>query len=248
MSDHLPDVPSSAEPDKADQNLEDLESLRARLISVRNDLANSERASEESRKRDSLLRNELQHRMRNMLALIRSVFSRTAAAGGSLDDLSDHFTGRLDAITRCQSAYISSARGHTDLEAMIWEELRVFRFDDRLRVNGPTTAVSPDTALILGLAFHELATNSIKFGALSNSNPDATLRVSWRRQGDTVTLSWVEFGVPILAPAPLHRGFGREFIEDALSYHLGATASFHLRPGGLESKFEFKSERPTGRW
>jgi two-component sensor histidine kinase len=188
----------------------------------------------EARDREFLLRGELQHRVRNMLAIIRSIFSRTVDSGGSLEDVADHFRGRLDAVAQLQSLYAMQAPAAADFEQMIRDELQPFQFGDdpRISINGPDIRLDLDVAQLMGLALHELTTNSIKFGALSGDN-ESGLAIRWSSTGQMMRFEWLETGVPVIAPAPLHRGFGREFIEQALPYQLGATTSFVLRPGGV---------------
>jgi two-component sensor histidine kinase len=183
--------------------------------------------------REMLLRNELQHRVRNMLAIIRSVFARTVASGGSLEDVADHFQGRLDAFTRFHAMLGTDPAARLDLDAMIRDELRAFAVDPRIALGGPDVVLSPDVAQLVGLALHELATNSIKFGVLSLAAGRGRLRISWSVADAGLVLVWDEDEVPVLSAAPVHHGFGREFIEQALPYQTGGAASFELRRGGM---------------
>ncbi|MDF0488433.1 sensor histidine kinase [Sphingomonas sp. H39-1-10] len=209
------------------------EALRAELKAAREQLDCATRSLAASEARERLLQNELQHRVRNMLAVVRSIFARTVEAGGALEDVADHFKGRLDAVSRYQFASAIDPRGTIDLDMMIWDELRVFEFDPRVAAAGPEARVPYDIAVVLGLAFHELATNSIKFGALADTARGATVHIRWELSQGELSLTWEETGVSIVMPAPVPRGFGREFIEAALPYQIGATTAFELRPGGI---------------
>jgi PAS domain S-box-containing protein len=186
----------------------------------------------------SVLVAELQHRVRNMLAVVRSVFNRTAEAGGDLEDIAQHFTGRLDALARTQVIVTRSASGMVDLESMIREELLSVGAGDgpNLTVEGPEIAISSKTAETLGLAIHELTTNSLKYGALKIS--DAHLSIRWESNihyGDApyLHLVWEEQGVPAVSVQPAREGFGRELIEEALPYRLGAETVLEFRGGGI---------------
>lgn len=194
-----------------------------------------------SRDREAVLRGELQHRVRNTLAIVRSIFSRTVEAGGSLEHVADHFRGRLEAIARHQ--FFPSAEPHatTDFEQLVRDELFAFRFgdDDRIEVEGPETRLALDAARLLGLAVHELVTNSLKFGALSIESGRARIAATWSVSKRGLRFEWSESGVPALVAKPARRGFGREFIEQALPYQLDATTLFELRPGGLFCEIEF---------
>jgi len=116
---------------------------------------------------------------------------------------------------------------------MVRDELQAAQSasDPRIVVEGPAVRLWYDAAQLIGLAIHELATNSIKFGLLSSSAGRARLSIRWKVTGDIVTITWHETGVAILAPAPIRTGFGREFIEEALPYQLGAETRFDLAPG-----------------
>jgi two-component sensor histidine kinase len=211
------------------------DSLRPELDAVRRELEQSEMGRQAAQEQAALLRGELQHRVRNMLAIIRSIFSRTIAAGGSLEDVADHFRGRLDAIARYQTVLATDAGATIDFEHIVRDELQSFQFGDhpQIRIDGPPARLMQDSALLIGLALHELVTNSIKFGVLSSDDPRAQLDIGWTLAAGLLQLEWCETGIAVLSSAPLHRGFGREFIEQALPYQLGATTSFELRPGGV---------------
>jgi two-component sensor histidine kinase len=170
-----------------------------------------------------------------MLAIIRSIFSRTVAAGGSLDDVADHFRGRLDAIARAQTSGSLDPGGTIDFEQIVRDELHSFQFGDdpRIEIAGPDVRLSPDVAQMIGLALHELVTNSIKFGVLAMLDERGQLQASWTTAEGQLRFTWIETGVPVVSSAPLRRGFGREFIEQALPYQIGAETRFELRPGGM---------------
>jgi two-component sensor histidine kinase len=229
------DMNAGPGPDGDQQQGSEAGELQAQLAEARRELALVERAHQAARDREALLRNELQHRVRNMLAIIRSIFSRTIAAGGSLDDVADHFRGRLDAVARYQSFQSLDPGGTIDFELIVRDELNSFQFGDdaRIQISGPEVRLVPDTAQVFGLALHELVTNSIKFGALAMLDDRGQLDISWSMAGTQLRFTWLETGISVLSPAPLRRGFGREFIEQALPYQIGAETRFELRPGGI---------------
>jgi two-component sensor histidine kinase len=213
-----------------------VEDLRAQLARLQRQLEQSERARRESAERENLLRAEVQHRVRNMLAIIRSLFSRTVALGDPLDHVSDHFQGRLDAVARFQVARGIDPRATFDLEDMFRDELMSFEFDTRIEIAGPDVPIPQDVAQSLGLAIHELATNSIKFGALSTSDERTRLKIAWTCSDGLLVIDWEETGTAVISPAPVRTGFGREFIEQGLPYQIAATTAFELKPGGLSCR------------
>jgi len=188
-------------------------------------------------KRQEVLVAELQHRVRNMLTVVRSVFTRTAEAGGDLHDVVDHFRGRLDALARTQVIVTRNAGGTVDLENLIRDELLSVGIGEgpRLRIAGPDVALHARTAESIGLAIHELTTNALKYGALKVDS--ATLAIDWtvraEANGRRLDLTWLEQGVPAVPTRPAREGFGRELIEDALPYRLGAETRLEFLGGGV---------------
>jgi PAS domain S-box-containing protein len=185
-----------------------------------------------------LLVAELQHRVRNMLTVVRSVFSRTVETGGSIDEIADHFKGRLDALARTQVIVTKTSSGLVDLENLVRDELLSVGASDgpTLSIDGPDVTLPPKTAESIGLALHELTTNAVKYGALKT--PGATLDIRWsvnvgRAGAPRLDLLWTERGVPAVSVNPTREGFGRELIEEALPYRLGAETKLEFRGGGV---------------
>lgn len=180
---------------------------------------------------------KLQHRVRNMLSVIRYVFIRTVESSPNLRDATQHFRGRLDALARTQVAATQSEPGLVDLETLIRDELLMVGAEegDGVTLSGPQVLLEHRVAEPLGLAFHELATNSLKFGALKRKGK---IRIIWdinmdKVLGPLLTLVWQEQDVPVVPVIGQGNGFGTELIEDALPYRLGARTSFEVRPGGV---------------
>ena len=206
-------------------------------------LAEAQAALRASGEREAALRSELEHRVRNALAITRSVFSRTMDNATSVEDARDHFLGRLDALARYQGR-IAAMPGYTfDLETMVWDELMIFGSgnDPRVEVAGPSVQLAHGVAEAIGLALHELATNSVKFGVLGEPASNRRLQITWKEQDRSILFEWAETGVPIVASAPIASGFGREFIEQGLPYQLGAETEFELLPGGLVCRIRFRT-------
>lgn len=213
--------------------------LRSELTAARAELAAVEVRLTDDREREALMRGELQLRVRNVLAIVRSVFSRTVASGGTLDEVADHFRGRLEVLARYQHSRVSNPNGLLDMDLVVRDELHDFQFGDdpRISIEGDEASLTHDQAQNIGLALHELVTNALKFGALAQ--PAGRLQIRWSVSDTVFRLAWTESGVPVIAAAPLHYGFGRELLEQGLPYQLGATTSFALRPGGLDCRIAF---------
>jgi two-component system CheB/CheR fusion protein len=211
-------------------------------------LAATQEALHASQQREAALRRELAHQVRNALSITRSVFSRTMDNAPSIEHARDHFSGRLDALARYQGRFAATPTSDLDLEVMVRDELMVFASggDQRIEVAGPSVRLAPGEAAVIGLALHELATNSVKFGVLGEPASKGWLRITWTRQDKRVRLEWAESGVPIIATAPIASGFGREYIEQAVPYQLGAETSFELAPGGIVCWISFDSKDNPG--
>lgn len=209
--------------------------LQAEITKARDELADLRRDLQRERERESLLRGELQHRVRNMLAVVRSIFMRSVAAGGTLEDLADHFSGRLDVLARYQLIRTNEPEGSADFEAMIRDELQTAAAarDTRIALEGPEVRIAHEVAQFVALTIHEMFTNSIKFGVLSSPAERARLSIRWSVADEVLEIAWSETGVAIVAPAPVRVGFGRNLIEEALPYQLNAKTSFDLAPGEL---------------
>ena len=192
-------------------------------------------------RRQRELLGELQHRVKNILAVVRSVMIRSVESSKTMDDLSAHLSGRISAIARIQSMIARNAGDAVVLSELIDEELAAHggQADWQTDVEGPIVLLTDKLAESLGLALHELTTNAIKFGALSAST--GRLRVRWQiypvglvdPPQQRLVLEWQESGVPITDLQPRRSGFGRHLLESGLAGELGAATSLEFRPGGI---------------
>lgn len=186
---------------------------------------------------------ELQHRTRNLLAVVRSLAAQTISASTSLDSFGRAFEGRLAALSRVQS--LLSHRGGTSvpLRDLVVGELAAHGAEidgTRIRVQGPEIELAAKAVQVVVLAIHELATNALKYGALAQ--PQAKLTVVWKLMGKDrgrVLLRWKEQGVELPPQGAERReGFGRQLIERALPYDLGARTRFAIEPDGVCCEIE----------
>lgn len=185
---------------------------------------------------------ELQHRVRNILAVIRSIVSRTAETSETVEDLSAHLDGRLAALARTQVLLTRSPGTGVDLEGLVRDELLAQVADeDRISIAGPEILLSPKAAEVMTLAVHELATNATKYGALSDSQGRIDIRwtVSPRDGMDWLAFHWGESGVKIAAAAPRRTGFGAVLIEQRVPYELTGSGALTFAPGGVQCAIAF---------
>jgi two-component sensor histidine kinase len=214
-------------------NSSTLGNVRAKLARARAERDEALRALDAARQRETALEAELLQRVRNALAVVRSIFSRTVENAETLEDAADHFRGRLDTLAQYQLRTTVSDGYY--FEDMLRDTLITFAIneDSRIDIAGPEVRLDGRTAESVGLALHELATNSIKFGMLSPGCEAGTLDLHWSVTDDLLSFEWLEKGVAIVSSAPLRSGFGREYIEQALLYQIGAETLFELAAGSV---------------
>jgi len=195
-----------------------------------------------AREHQRLLTAELQHRVRNTLAVVRSIARRTVEASTDLDDFASHFDGRLGAFARTQAMVTRNPSSGIDLEYMIADELRAHggREGDRIQIRGPHMVLRPSAAETIGLAIHELATNAVKYGALSS--PEGRIQIRWsiRDRGGKPRLrfTWIESGQNLAPGEPSRRGFGFDLLERNLTYELEADVCLSVEQTGLHFRVE----------
>lgn len=190
----------------------------------------------------NLMMAELQHRVRNILAVIRSIVSRTAETSNTVEDLSAHLDGRLAALARTQVLLTRSPGAGVDLENLVRDELLAQVADEeRIVIAGPEILLPPKAAEVMTLAVHELATNATKYGALSDSHGHIEIRwtVSARDGTDWLRFAWRESGVKVAAAAPRRTGFGAVLIEQRVPYELTGSGALTFAPGGVQCEIAF---------
>ena len=186
--------------------------------------------------RQRLLLAELQHRVRNTLGVVRSIARRSAETATSVEDYASHLDGRLNAFARTQSMVTRDPGGGVDLEYLVVEEMLGYnaREGEQLQVSGPPVRFQPKAAETFALAIHELATNAIKYGALSK--PAGKVDVSWRLNASSepteLIFDWQERGGPRVEP-PQRKGFGSELLEKTLAFDLKGRTILNYDPSGL---------------
>jgi two-component sensor histidine kinase len=186
-----------------------------------------------------LLISELQHRSRNLLAVVKSIAAETSGGSISLDAFSRAFGERLAALSRVQGLVSRAEFAPVTIGELVHLELGALGAEPdgrRVIVEGPNVALPDKSVQILALALHELATNARKHGALAGR--DGTLDVSWhmtRSDADpALAIEWREHGTASEKDAcEARKGFGRSLIEQALPYQLDAQTRLEFLPDGL---------------
>ncbi|MCW6511587.1 chemotaxis protein CheB [Lichenifustis flavocetrariae] len=181
---------------------------------------------------------ELQHRTRNLIAVVRSVAKHTMDTTSDLETFRLKFNNRLEALARVQGLLSHSEQERITIATLVRTELEALGTpamqEHRIKLQGPEVQLRNANVQTLALGLHELATNATKYGALATDH--GRLTVSWTTYEDPVSgrrlqLHWVEHGIvqPRESVDALREGgYGRELIERALPYALGARTSFEL--------------------
>jgi two-component system CheB/CheR fusion protein len=191
------------------------------------------RAAEE---RQRVLVAELQHRVRNTLAVIRQIARRTAETSDNVDDYAAHLDGRINAFARTQSVLTRAPGSGVPMHEIFEDELLAHAAkEDQATVDGPRISLQAKAAETIGLAAHELATNALKYGALST--PDGRVQVRWTivpgEEEERLHFEWRETGAKVLSNGPRRQGFGLTLLERTVPYQLDAEARVEFVPGGL---------------
>lgn len=213
------------------------EALRTALLEVilrMSDSADAER--QRAHEKQELLIAELNHRVRNILSLIRGLLSQTRDSARSVDEFIGTLESRVHAL----------ARAHDQITADRWSPARLYDLievesgaylgerSDRVQLSGPNVLLTPGCFTVLALVIHEMLTNAAKYGALSDSG---TVKIDWRVDEDgSLLIEWSESGGPPVV-APTRRGFGSTVIERSIPYDLGGHAEINYRLAGIEAHF-----------
>ncbi|MBV9881841.1 MAG: hypothetical protein JO276_02410 [Sphingomonadaceae bacterium] len=192
-----------------------------------------EAARREAEERDSLLLGELQHRVRNTLGVVRSIARRTALNSRNVEEMAAHLDGRIDAFARVQAMVTRKPGAGVDLAMLIEDELvaHAAREGMQFSLSGPEVALRAKPAETLSLAFHELVTNAVKYGALAGEK--GRIDVRWSAADGRLDFHWEESGAAAPVREPDHEGFGLELLRRMLPYDLKAEIEVEFRPKGL---------------
>lgn len=179
---------------------------------------------------------ELDHRIQNVFSVVSSLVSLSAKSAESIDGFRRSLQERLRALAATQIFLRLGERGRIGLHELLLAELAHYRSPDRANViiKGDQVALCPNAAQTLALAIHELATNSAKYGAFSNSHGRVTVTSECANDGDQrlLAIEWRETGGPPVTP-PVRRGFGTKLIEQVIKKTFRADVIIDFRPEGL---------------
>lgn len=180
----------------------------------------------------SILVNELHHRVKNILATVTAIARQTIGRDKAKHEDVEAFTNRLASLGRAQDLLVHADWQLADLRAIVQQAVSPYPAE-AFQISGPSISLPPRAVVSLSLALHELATNAVKYGALSVSG--GRVSISWRYQpidGEQLRIVWEERGGPEVAP-PRRRGFGSTLVERLLSAELKGKIKFFYEKSGV---------------
>lgn len=205
------------------------------MIGVNIDISERKRADAQR----ELLLAELNHRVKNTLAVVQAMAYQTFRASGVDVGARQAFENRLVALASAHNLLTESSWESAAVGDIVFDTLHANgAFKERVDLSGPRVLLPPREALAVAMALHELFTNAVKYGALSNDS--GRLRLDWQRmegKPPRLALTWTESGGPPVVK-PERRGFGSVLLERSLQEDLGGTVTLDYRPQGLICQIE----------
>lgn len=226
----------SAEWSPAEREL--AERLRVSLLEVILRLTDEQvRERARAQEQQELLIAELNHRVRNILNLIRSLISQSSHEALDVRDFSELIGGRIRALAVAHDNITRESWSPSPLRELIEAEAGAYLTgkEDRVRIDGPNVLISPEAYTVLALVIHEMMTNSAKYGSLCDRRGRLEIELEVDRDAD-LRLRWRERGGPPVK-APTRRGFGSTIIEKSIPHELKGDAEIRYRLEGVEADF-----------
>ena len=188
-----------------------------------------------------MLISELDHRVKNVLALVETIVPRSREGVSTMDEYIEAMLGRLEALSQAHSAMSRGGWVGGDLGTLVHQELKPYATAANTTVDGPKTVLTPAATQALVLVLHELATNAAKYGAFAPTAPNGHVAVTWQLDADTrshLAIDWRESGGPVVSvperKTPERGGYGSSVIRELILYELpGSTVAYHLEPAGV---------------
>ncbi|HVN01760.1 MAG TPA: HWE histidine kinase domain-containing protein [Caulobacteraceae bacterium] len=193
-----------------------------------------------SEERQRMLLDELNHRVKNTLASVQSIALQTGRTAETAEEFESAFLARINALARVHDLLTTVSWEGASLADIVAQTLAPYEgraLDGRAGYSGPDVRLGPNAAVTLAMAFHELATNAAKYGALSNDRGriDIDWRIEHGAEGELVEINWSEHGGPPIGP-PKRRGFGTQFLQRALAREFDGRVNLRFTAPGLNCR------------
>jgi PAS domain S-box-containing protein len=215
------------------------ESGTPRITGVNIDITERKRGEERQR----VLLAELDHRVKNVLATVSAVASRTKDASGSMEEFVAALDGRIRSMASAHELLSFRRWQGIPIAELIGRELAAYATSDNSEIEGPQVILRPEAGQAMAMVVHELATNAAKHGALSSQSGRVSVR--WNRElngSAQFILIWRETGGP-RADTPRKSGFGTSVVRELIPYELGGTVDFSFAPEGIQCRFKIPFDR-----
>lgn len=209
------------------------------LTVVLRDVSERKRREEHLR----LVTRELHHRVSNVLARFKALVQISRSGKASVSEYSEGLLARIHSMARAHDQLARADWRGVTLSELVADQLAPYARHDNLRIEGPEIMLPPDAAQALSMVFHELATNAVKYGSLSEGRGQVT--VAWQRNHalpETLQVEWREQDGPRVR-APEREGYGSSLIRGVLNYELGGVVAFDYPSDGAICAFSLPLDR-----
>lgn len=191
----------------------------------------------EAERRQSLLVEELNHRIKNLLGVVAGIAHLSARNAGTLDDFAETFTGRLAALGRSHEILTSASWDRASLRQLLAALIEPHAEAGRITSSGEDLTLAPHDFIAVGMILYELLTNASKYGALARAN--GRVAIAWELGDGDLSLAWRESGGDRAEP-PRRVGFGTRMIDLSVRHDLGGRAEWRWGEDGLTFGMTFK--------
>lgn len=216
------------------------------LISQRGDIIGVSAAVHEitdrklAEERQEILSRELQHRVKNNLATVEAIARATARSAKTVDEFMERFSDRITSLARTHSLVTKAQFSGADIRDIIIGEIKPYDAEmKRVSLEGPPLRIPTETALTFGMAVHELVTNAVKYGALSNA--DGKIAIGWKWEEGFLQVSWTERQGPSVV-TPKKKGFGSQLLQKILAKQMNGTVDIAYEPEGISVRIRLADE------
>jgi PAS domain S-box-containing protein len=180
----------------------------------------------------ALTTRELSHRTKNILAVVQAMVHQIGKQTGTFAEFQRRLSGCVNALAHCHDLLVDSDWQGANLRELVARQLTAFGLDERrIMAAGPSLSLAPQATQMVGLALHELATNAVKYGALTS--PAGTVAIEWQyvKPNGSIRLTWKEENGPLVMP-PTRRGFGHTVLE-RMAASLDGEVALEFAPEGV---------------
>lgn len=205
------------------------------VILRQNEISEKERVRTDQRRR--ILNAELNHRVKNILSLVKSIAKQTGMGADNVSDYATTLEGRLRALASAHDQSLDNTKSGL-IETLLEAAANLYRDEaipDRIRMTGPRISLDHRAYSVLSLAVHEMMTNTAKYGAFSK--PEGRLNIAWTTlPSGACEITWRESDGPVVVP-PTRSGFGSKLIRSSFEYDLRGKVHIEHHPEGLRATF-----------